>query len=57
MAVVPLPNQYKCISRVLSLTYTLSKSLKMPLPTPPASSIILKSFNTAFPCFSVEQHL
>lgn len=47
---VPFPAQYKWISRVLSVTVALY-CLIMCLPTPPASSAILKSVKTLFPCW------
>ncbi|WVZ01019.1 hypothetical protein V8G54_027088 [Vigna mungo] len=58
IALVPFPAQDKWISKVLWVTFTLN-SLVIPLPTPPASSTMLKSFkylkpwietsNTRFP--------
>jgi len=48
--VVPLPAQYKCISSVLPLTIILSNTSMMPMPTPPAFSMILKFFRSVIPC-------
>lgn len=49
MALVPFPAQDKWISKVLSVTLTLN-SLVIPLPTPPASFAMLKSFKYLKPC-------
>lgn len=49
IALVPLPAQEKWISKVLWVTFTLN-SLVIPLPTPPASFTMLKSFKYLKPC-------